>query len=381
MMKRHLDKLILILFLLAGALLSYIDNRLHFETILVEVVHSLVVTGVLIFCYICQIRTPEIKQFGWHKILLGLLFLTIGSWVDIADDPPVVALLNEWGIPFGRTWQQAFIKKILGYTVGFGLVAYGFFQWIPWMIESRLRVQSLNEKLSETNQDMNRLIMQLDDRLESERLNISRELHDVLAQQLTFLSFQIQLCRKEMGQSLEKARNTLDGIGQEITEALRNVRQICRDLRTDPLYTLGMISALEQFIEKISPQFPEVTIHLHEAMLPDETEHKRIEDRLNDLELLHLLRILQEGIRNALKHSRCQNITVSVFETTDRFRFVIEDDGVGLPWQTMPSDAILVQQGHLGIAGMKERVEVLSGRMSLKPRTPQGACLEVVFSK
>ncbi len=366
-----------------GALLAYFDNVWQMETILVEIVHGLVVSAIFVFAIICQIKYPEMKQVGWTKIVWGLGFLMIGSWVDILDDPPVVAVLQSWDIPFGRSWEQAFLKKILGYTGGISLIAYGFFEWIPWMIDTKTNMQKLNQKLGTVNKEMNRLLMTYEEHIESERLNISRELHDDLAQRLTFLNFQLQLCQKEIADSggSDKLKEQLRNIGQELGETLKTVRQICRDLRPEPLFALGLIPALEQFIEKIRQQTPEVGIMLDYRPLADTDGHVRFESRFNERELLHLFRILQEGIRNCIKHSQAETIDVVIEETSEQFLFQIQDDGIGLPWTVMPSDETLVQNGHLGVVGLKERIKELAGTFSLANNASHGACMEITIAK
>jgi signal transduction histidine kinase len=378
----HKDSLILIGLTLIGAVMSYIDNMLGFQTILVESIHALVVTAILVFCLVCQYRNPEIRQFGWNKILLGVFLLMIGSWVDILDDPPTLSLIQIAGIPFGRSWEQAFIKKILGYSVGIGLIAYGLFQWIPWMIETRLNVQKLNQRLSQANKKMNRMVMSLDEHIESERLNISRELHDDVAQQLTYLNFQLQLCHKEVDQEPKKAQEHIKVIAQELSEALKSVRQISGDLRPEPLYALGLIPALEQFMDKIRQQNPGTEVLLYYNPLTDEDDKIRIESRFNERELLHLYRVMQESIRNAIKHGNAYQIDVYINEEANQFRFIIEDNGIGLPWLEMPTADALVQDGHLGIAGLQERVKELSGKFDLTNKSQNsGARMEITVAK
>jgi signal transduction histidine kinase len=376
--QRRRDILIFSGLILIGALVAYLDHAFNMQTLLVEAIHAITVTILLICAIFCQRRYPEIRHVGWNKIVLGLIFLTIGSWVDLLDDPPTMALFQIMGVPFGRSWEEAFLKKILGYSAGILLIAYGFFQWIPWMFNTRSNVQKLNERLSQANQNMNQVLKSLDEHIESERLTISRELHDDVAQQLTFLNIQLQLCLKELQHAPEKVADRIKSISQQISETLKSVRQISSDLRPEPLYALGLIPALEQFVDKMRQQAPGVAIRLNN--LQAET-HTPIERQLDDRALFHLFRVLQEGIRNALKHSQASQIEVLIQEEPELFRFVVEDNGIGLPWENIPSDETLVKQGHLGIVGLKERVKELSGTFEMKNKPGDGAQMEIVIRK
>lgn len=381
-----------LLFFMIGGLLAYTDSQLGLNTLLLEGVHAAVVTIIFVFCLYFGKKYPHIRHFGWNSILWGMGLLMFGTWMDILDDPPQVCALGQVSFPFGPSWQRAFIKKTIGYTTGIGLFAYGFFQWIPWMVKTRGSIQSLNQRLSVTNQKLNQALMSLDEHVESERVNISRELHDDVAQQLSFLNIQVQLCRKALqaGQpeSLQQAQTQLTEMGGSVSEALKSVRQISGNLRPESLFSLGLIPALEHFMEKLQTQAHHTRLIFQFVPLPGYQNTTRLEKLLNDQQLLHLLRVIQEGTRNALKHARASEIRVILTEESIperppesysvQLRIRIEDDGQGLPWPQIPTDEQLIQEGHLGIVGLKERVKVLGGTFSLSNRTGQpGAILEI----
>ena len=402
-----------LVFLLVMAILAFIDRYLMLNTLLLESVHALIVTAILLSCVVFERRHPHIRQFGWHSIVFGIGLLMLGTWVDILDDPP---LITGPGLhfPLGPSWERAFLKTTVGYSMGIGLFAYGFFQWIPWMIRTRLDMLKFNNKLSLTNRNLNRALMSLDEHIESERVAISRELHDDVAQQLTFVNVQIQLCRKEIDTvnnlstpanlpwdrdkhrtpvdpavHLERARDKLNEVADNVSEALRSVRQISGDLRPESLFSLGLVPALEQFIDKLDNQAPEVAVELTFRPLIQSATHTFFEKKANDAKLLHLFRIIQEGTRNAIKHAEPTCITVVLEEFVDdndvdeviQLRITIENNGKGLPWEEIPPDEVLIQQGHLGIVGLKERVRELGGSFLLSARTAEpGARLEIIVA-
>jgi signal transduction histidine kinase len=369
-----------VLLLALGAGLAWLDHRLQLHTILVESVHALVVTGILILCLVCQYRYPQVRRFGWSKIIWGVAFLTIGSWVDILDDPPTLHLLQIGNIPFGRSWEQAFLKKILGYTVGFGLTTWGFFQWIPWMVTSRQTLQALNETLSGTNRRISQLMMSMDDHVDAERLRISRELHDDVAQQLTVLNVQTQLCTQAIGSSPPEALPMLADMRQTIADTLKSVRQMSHDLRPESLYTLGLRPAIEHFIETrqryaLSPGV-KIRFQTDDGSATSLSSNS-LETRLDDREKLHLFRVIQEGVHNAIRHGQALHINITWVETPDTLHIRIADDGKGLPWGTVPEDAVLIQNGHLGLVGMQERMAEVGGTLLLTAGTHGGAQLDI----
>lgn len=389
--EKHVMLPVLLFFIIGGSL-AYIDNQLRLNTLLLESVHALVVTTIFVFCLYYGQKYPHIRHFGWNSILWGMGLLMVGTWIDILDDPPQVCAYGQVSFPFGPSWQRAFLKKTLGYTIGIGLFAYGFFQWIPWMVKTRNDIHKLNQRLSSTNRNLNQALMSLDEHVESERVNISRELHDDVAQQLTFVNVQLQLYRKELEsadpQKVEMASAKLNEISANVSDALKSVRQISGNLRPESLYSLGLIPALEHFIEKLQQQAGNTQIDFRFIPLAGYSNSTRLEKLASDQQLLHLFRVIQEGTRNALKHAKASHITVTLEEAvlsalideTQRFQLSIriEDNGRGLPWPEIPSDDTLIQQGHLGIVGLKERVKALSGAFNLSNRPGKpGTILEI----
>lgn len=338
--------------LIAGGLLAYLDHQWQMGTILLEYVHAVVLSIVFISCIVAQIKFPEIKRFGWSQIFVGILLLMIASWTDILDNFDITIL----GIPFGHSWQQAYIEKILGYTVGVSLIAVGFSRWIPWMVQTRRRVEILNRELTS-------LITNFDERVESERLDISRELHDDVAQQLTYLTFQTQILETQANDP-EALKPALQKFSTEVSDTLKTVRRISQNLRPESLFALGFHDAMRQFIEKQHVQAPAFSIQYTTS----NSDKTRLEDHFDEENLLHVFRLVQESIRNAIKHSQGHHIDVQFKENEQDFTFSILDDGQGLKWEQAPDNDKLVEQGHLGIAGMRERAAALEGTYTIENR-------------
>lgn len=348
-----------------GSGLAVLDVKLGLQTALLEAVHALVLSLLFVIGLIAHNRYPNIRQFGWYDILFGIGLLALGSWVDILDQVDVVIL----GIPMGHTWQQAFLEKILGYTVGVGFIAVGFYQWLPWMIRTRESVTQLNTQLTDT-------LTQLDERVEAERLAISRDLHDDVAQRLTALGFATQLCEASLNKlhlageqqpAVTDLTTKLATIRQDTSECLKTIRQVCRNLRPDQLDVIGLPSAIQNYVTEQQSRHPAITFHT-----AIDVDIERQLANLSDNALLHLYRLIQESIRNAIKHSGGNYISL-VIKTTEPSVLIatITDNGHGVAWSGdtpatgAPSNAALVQAGHLGVAGLRERAEAIHGEYRL----------------
>ncbi|MBY0449793.1 MAG: hypothetical protein K2X01_04120 [Cyanobacteria bacterium] len=355
-------------FLLIGALTAYLDAEWQMHTILVETVHALVVSVLFILCLVCQQRYPEVRQYGWSFVVWGVGLLMMGSWIDILDDPPTLHWLTFGDFQFGRSWQQAFMKKILGYTMGVALIAVGFVQWIPWMLSTQRVMNGLNRRLRDSSKALNQALLSRDESVESERLRISRELHDEVAQQLTSLKLQVKLAEKLRSQKpAQFSEWTADGfakLGHSVSEVIQNVRSISRNLRPESLYSLGFSPAVAQFLDQRGREHPEIRFILEDKLfarsntasqLPEMNAGSHIEQRFSERARLHVFRMIQEAVRNAVKHSQAKQIQVIL----EPDRVIIQDDGRGFPWvhskQPKPSDDDLIQEGHFGLVGLFER--------------------------
>jgi signal transduction histidine kinase len=76
------------------------------------------------------------------------------------------------------------------------------------------------------------------------------------------------------------------------------------------------------FIQKLELAYPDVDISLEENI-----EYDRL---LSPFQTLHLFRIMQEGLNNALRHSKCNNVLVSIFSNEEKLQISISDDGIGM---------------------------------------------------
>ncbi len=355
----------LLVCVLVGMALSVLDAYWQLHTALLEAVHALVLSMLLAGCVVAHNRYPQIRRFGWPQILLGVTLLTLGAWVDILDQYDVVIL----GIPFGHTWQQAFLEKILGYSAGIGLIGVGFWQWLPWMVKTRHDVEALNTKLTDT-------LTTVDERVEAERMTISRELHDDVAQRLTALGFSVQLVEA----TVEKApREQLVAVRQELSDCLKTVRQVCRNLRPDTLEVLGVIPAVETYLTQCRQQVPAMVFEL--TCADKEAVGQAIQQGLSPDGQLHLYRLIQESVRNAVKHSGGDIVGVALVLANATLTATITDNGNGLPWagNEAPASQALVEAGHLGVAGLRERATELGGTYRLQAGpTGQGAQVHIV---
>jgi signal transduction histidine kinase/tetratricopeptide (TPR) repeat protein len=183
---------------------------------------------------------------------------------------------------------------------------------------------------------------------ENERTRVSKDLHDSVGQQLTFL--------KKKAQNLEQ---------QELSDlanvALEEVRSISRDLYPATLKQLGLTASIEQLLFDLDG----------ESELFFSVELEDININFNEAETLNLYRFIQESVTNVLKHADAKTLIVNIFKRKNVVEVLIKDNGCG--FQTNKG----ILQNSLGLKTMAERIRILKGKLSIQSTRELGTTILV----
>jgi signal transduction histidine kinase len=217
-----------------------------------------------------------------------------------------------------------------------------------------------NSWLFEEVRKSNRLLHALSQRLiqaqENERLHSSRELHDESGQLLAALMVQLGLLERDANQE-ELIRKRITELKDTTNELQENLHQLAVDLRPASLDHLGLVTALEQYLNEFSKQYniqvEFEAVGMQEERLPSDVETA-------------LFRIVQESLTNVILHAQATHVDVVLSQRSGHVAATIEDNGVGfIP--TVP-----IYEEHLGLFGMRERVEMLGGRFTIESSPGKG---------
>lgn len=198
---------------------------------------------------------------------------------------------------------------------------------------------------------------QLIDSQEEERKRIAGELHDGLGQQLLLIKNSSQLAEREFEGS-GKPVGRLSSITDLATDAIGEVRGITRDLRPIGLERLGLVVAIESMVDSVQANTT-LKIQCHVGALdhrwPLETQ-------------LHIFRIFQEGLNNALKHAEAGQVALLAIKQENRFELVVQDDGKGFEPKQPAGD---ISSG-MGLGSIRERARILGGSVRIESKPGQG---------
>ena len=197
-----------------------------------------------------------------------------------------------------------------------------------------------------------------------ERSVIARELHDSLAQSLTYLKIQVTRLRQQLGSSgtLERTDEVVDELKLGINNAYRQLRELLTTFRLR-IDGRGLSEALQETIREFS-QRAGVDIRLHDRLLGHE---------LDSSEQIHVLQVVREALTNIEHHAHARSAEVRLAIDQGRIRVAVEDDGVGIKDSEAPTH-------HYGLAIMRDRAATLGGRLSVARRAEGGTRVELEFS-
>ena len=159
----------------------------------------------------------------------------------------------------------------------------------------------------------------------------------------------------EEAPSQEEMRRAVAEVRDLVRSTLQDVRQLAVELRPKALDDFGLVPALERLTESFAEQTGisvEFETAVPDGRLPAETETA-------------LYRIVQESLTNIVKHARASRVSVVLTRKDDSVSVIVEDDGVGFE----PGRA---REGGLGLVGMRERVGLLGGRLTVESRPGAG---------
>jgi signal transduction histidine kinase len=221
---------------------------------------------------------------------------------------------------------------------------------------SRDDLDRVNQELELKQRELEALNARLISAQEEERSRIARELHDDLTQRLAAVAIAAGTLKRTGKAAEADYRKGLDFIQRELAQISADIHGISRRLHPATLDDLGLVAAIESecrgFFERGGPPV-------------DFVHSGRFDAPSKDAELA-LYRIVQEALRNALRHSGASEVTVRLLADADQVTLEVEDNGRGYDAQSPEF------RPGLGLASMQERARLLGGRVTLDSRPGEG---------
>lgn len=219
------------------------------------------------------------------------------------------------------------------------------------------------EELVISRQKLQHFSHHLQERIESERQRIARELHDGIGQSLSFIRLKIA---QMMNEESDKENNAkYESLVDNLEDTIAELKEITYRLKPKVLEELGLGAALNSFVNKTSSESGiNCTLHVEGSTyrLASEVETA-------------IYRVTQEAINNSLKHARATNLSVLLKYDPAKLTLVITDNGIGFDSVKVLSSA--KETKGMGVFNIHERIESYGGNVQLLTE-PGGGCKYII---
>jgi len=220
----------------------------------------------------------------------------------------------------------------------------------------------MEEALRESQKELRLLSFQLMAAQENERKAIAQDLHDSIGQTLAAIKFALERKIHQIGEGEPPPGISIEDVLTIVQGGIDETRRIMANLRPSVLDDLGILATLSWFCREFHKVYPHIRVgkesNLEEAEIPDSLKTV-------------IFRVLQEAMNNIAKHSRGDFVQVELKREDGDLTFTVRDNGMGFDPRTSPRG--------LGLASMKERVEISGGKFLLRSAKGQGTNLRAVW--
>ena len=203
-----------------------------------------------------------------------------------------------------------------------------------------------------------------------ERTRIARDLHDTLLQSFHGVLLRLQTVSQLLRERSVEAQAQLDSTIQQVAEAITEGRDAVQGLRESTIQDNDLAPAISALGEELATDSAGSRPAFRVAV---EGEARNLHPILRD----EIYRIAAEALRNAFRHAHARKVQVEIRYDDEQFRLRVRDDGRGI------DPAVLSRQdseGHYGLRGMRERAELIGGKLTVWSEVDAGTEVELRVS-
>ena len=221
--------------------------------------------------------------------------------------------------------------------------------------QASARKTRLLEDIASREEQLSRLAIRMLMVEENERRRISRELHDDAGQSLVVIRLQMEMIEQSLPPNTEERERLAEA--RDITEkTILDLRRLISDLSPAVLEQLGLGAAMRQLTNRFRTRYP-CHAHVHVGDLAPMTTNFQ----------LVIYRLAQECLNNIAQHSQATTVNISLNMADRVLRLHVEDNGKGFD-----VEEALSRKDCFGLAGIRERVAVLGGSVSITSTRKEG---------
>jgi signal transduction histidine kinase/ligand-binding sensor domain-containing protein len=202
----------------------------------------------------------------------------------------------------------------------------------------------------------------------NERTRIARDLHDTLLQSFHGLLLRFQTVYALLPSRPEEAKQSLGSVIDQAAQAITESRDAVQGLRSSTTESNNLAVAIRSFGEELSSDETNRNSAVFQVQV--EGTPRNLNPILRD----EVYRIACEALRNSFQHAQAKHIEVEIHYDPGQIRLRVRDDGKGIDPKVLAGDG---RQGHYGLHGMRERAEVVGGKLTVWSDLDSGTEVEL----
>ncbi len=359
------------LFIIANMISAYLKATIPLTHLIDELGrYLLAVPAAILAAMALRAQAREVHQGNRTHLSTSLLIAAWGFaiyaltqlFVHPIDMFPA-RYLNEESFIALTGFPIQLIRTVMAITITFGLLRATHFMEGERRTQLFAAQQARLEALEQQEELRRELLRHTVQAQEDERARIARELHDETSQILSAFTLELATLR-ELVSGKTKIKNTvkvLQDLSRQMSDGLFN---LVHDLRPAQLDDLGLVPALQYLLDSdYSPKGVQVTLEVTGSQI-----------RPDPLIETVLYRVAQEALNNVVRHAETEGATVRLNYDPESITLGILDEGKGFD----PTEPLRPPRGW-GLEGMRERVDSISGQLSLHSAPGRGTTVEVVI--
>lgn len=199
---------------------------------------------------------------------------------------------------------------------------------------------------------------------EEERKRISREIHDTTVQNLTTLVHKIEFCSKLMDRDIVRAKQEMEWMKETLRKTIDELRGIIYQLRPMSIDDIGLVATLQRVAKQNNIENNALKIKI-----------RVINNEIQTISVVNitLFRVIQEAYLNTKKYANASEFCITIIYEEDVMRIILKDNGIGFNMNELDGK----KKSHFGLSIMKERIELLSGSLSIKSAKDKGTEIQI----
>ncbi len=226
--------------------------------------------------------------------------------------------------------------------------------------QAELERQKAEDEIRDYSIRLKQLTNYLRDSIEQKRTRISREIHDELGQALTAIRIDLGLLEEDAGDN-EEILSRLKNMDELVDNTITQTRRISADLRPSILDDLGLLPAMEWYLDDFTKRTG-IKCNFSNSV-PDE-------DIPEDI-IIPVYRLVQETLTNVARHAKATKVDIKMWLEEDAIEIVIRDNGSGISAEQLKNPK------SLGLIGMQERIGFVGGKIEISGQKGKGTMVKV----